>query len=105
MTDNGRANTAVTFSEADGAPVIGLAGELDLASVDAVGEAIEATVARARGRLVFDLGGLRFMDSSGIALLLNVAQRVGDMRVKEPIPLVRQVIDLMGLSDILQVDP
>jgi anti-anti-sigma factor len=55
-------------------------GELDLAGAPSTGEAIgEAVPASARG-LVVDFTGLEFIDSSGIAMLFNLARRLGSRR-------------------------
>jgi anti-sigma B factor antagonist len=105
MSAAARSDVSVTISTNGVDPVIALAGELDVATVGAVDVKLEPTVAATQGRLVFDLGGLRFMDSSGIALLLRVAGRVGEVRVRRPSPLIRQVIELMGLSDVLTIEP
>jgi anti-anti-sigma factor len=55
-------------------------GELDLAGAPATGAAIgEAVPTSARG-LVVDFSGLEFIDSSGIAMLFNLARRLGSRR-------------------------
>ena len=53
----------------------------------------------------FDLSALEFMDSSGIALLLRVAAKTQTVRLLQPSPLVRRLIEATGLSDVLQIDP
>lgn len=53
--------------------ILALHGELDLASVEAVRVRIDAL--RAAGRAVLlDLDGLRFMDSTGIRLILQAGE-------------------------------
>jgi len=55
-------------------------GELDLAGAPSTGEAIaEAVPTSARG-LVVDFSGLEFIDSSGIAMLFNLARRLSGRR-------------------------
>jgi anti-anti-sigma factor len=49
--------------------------------------------------VVVDLGSLSFMDSSGIALLVGIGNRVDDLRVRNPTPIVRRIIELCGLAD------
>ncbi len=56
-----------------------------------------------RRRLDLDLSGLAFMDSSGLALLLRVANRLGPLRVFGASPLIRRVIEATGLTGILLV--
>jgi anti-anti-sigma factor len=55
-------------------------GELDLAGAPATGEAIAAAVPTAARALVVDFGELEFIDSSGIAMLFNLARRLGARR-------------------------
>jgi anti-anti-sigma factor len=54
-------------------------------------------------RLVFDLSGLEFMDSSGIALLAAAAQRVREVEIREPPATVRRLLELTGLTEILRI--
>ena len=39
----------------------------------------------------FDLGDLEFMDSSGLAMLLAVAERISVVELRGPRPLIRRV--------------
>jgi anti-sigma B factor antagonist len=52
-----------------------LVGELDLATVPLVQEAVDELLARAVSRLVIDLSGLGFVDSSGLRLFIVLTQR------------------------------
>ena len=47
---------------------------------------------------MFDLAGLRFMDSAGIAVLLGATKRVERVSLREPSPTVRRVVELTGLT-------
>jgi anti-anti-sigma factor len=58
-------------SERRGGKLMVLHGELDLAAVDQ----LEATLASETGRLVVDLRHLRFVDASGLAVLLRADAR------------------------------
>ena len=55
-------------------------GELDLAGAPATGEAIGDAVPTSARALVVDFSGLEFIDSSGIAMLFNLARRLGSRR-------------------------
>ena len=81
-----------------------ITGELDIASVDGVAEGIEPYLGDPTERVVFDLGNLEFMDSSGIALLVRVANRVGTVQVSEASPIVRRVLEATGLVDTFGMD-
>jgi anti-sigma B factor antagonist len=91
-------------ADATGVPIIKLTGEIDLSNADSVRAVIESTVSSAPERIVFDLSGLDFLDSSGIALLLYVAAKTGSVQVHNPSDIVRRVIEVTGLSDILHMD-
>ena len=57
-----------------------LTGELDIVGASSTGEAIGDAVPTSARALVVDLGGLEFIDSSGIAMLFSLARRVGGQR-------------------------
>jgi anti-anti-sigma factor len=92
-------------SNGAGDAVITLRGELDISSADAFRKAIEAVVADHPGRLVFDLSGLAFMDSSGIAVLVHAANNVGTIELRHASAIIRRVVEATGLSEILRLDP
>ena len=55
----------------DDVVVAGVTGEIDVANADALEQAICAQIDLPAHGLVLDLGGLRFMDSSGVHMLLH----------------------------------
>jgi anti-sigma B factor antagonist len=63
-----------TSSEA-GAGRLTLSGELDLATVPRVQEAVDAALARGARTLIVDLSALSFIDSSGLRLFVVLHQR------------------------------
>jgi anti-sigma B factor antagonist len=93
----------VTF-DAHGVPTIRLSGEIDMSNVETLRRTIEPIVARAPERVIFDLSTLSFMDSSGIALLLQVSAKSKAVRVRKPSQLVKRMIEATGLTDILVVE-
>ncbi len=52
---------------------------------------------------MFDLRELRFMDSAGIAVLLGGARRVPTVRLRDPVPAVRRVVEVTGLTTVLRL--
>jgi anti-anti-sigma factor len=96
--------TIETESEGPGTSVVHIEGELDIASVPKVETQIAPIVAAAPERFVFELSKVSFMDSSGIAMLLRVAERVPRIEVREPSASVQLDIAATGLSEFLQVD-
>jgi anti-sigma B factor antagonist len=96
---------AADVSREDGAAVIRLSGELDMVSVDSVRAVIDEVLASENARLVFELSGLEFMDSSGIALLISVTKKVPAVEIRNPTAIVRRIIELTGLTEILHMAP
>jgi anti-sigma B factor antagonist len=95
----------VAVSEPSGEVVtISVSGELDISSVPPVQEAVDLALASSPQLVVFELADLRFMDSSGIAMLLSVAQRVSRVVLRRPSEIVRRIIDATGLAEALPVE-
>ena len=102
--DGSKKATVDEAREESDASVIRISGELDLASVPGVESDIESIVAAAPERLAFDLSGVTFMDSSGIAMLLREAKRVAHIEVRNPSPAVQLLIEATGLVEVLHVE-
>lgn len=96
--------SATIHGEGD-APVLVLHGQLDLSSVEEVRPVVDELLAREPTRLIVDVGGLEFMDSSGIALLLVIATKLRRLELRNPSLIIRRVIETTGLSGTLLIDP
>ncbi|MFF8833297.1 STAS domain-containing protein [Streptomyces sp. NPDC015131] len=88
-----------------GVAVVSVGGELDYDGVGQLEEAIRSVRDEGVHRLVFDLSGLTFMDSSGVNSFLR-AQRdaqAGDgwVRLADPQSSVLRVIELVGLAQAI----
>ena len=86
-------------------PVIGLAGELDLASVESAKRGMAPYLAGAPVRVSFDLEKLTFMDSSGIALLVQVSNDIGQVSLTNVAPIVHRVLEATGLLEHFGLAP
>jgi anti-anti-sigma factor len=91
--------------DGDRTTVVSLGGDLDIASVPAIEVELEAFIEAAPPRVVFDLSGVTFMDSSGIAMLLRATERVASVEVRDPSLSVQLVLRATGLTDVLHVQP
>jgi anti-anti-sigma factor len=88
---------------------VSVVGEVDLATVPALRDRLLTVVhEQAPAALVVDLAGVTFLDCAGIGTLVaahNAAIRAGgQVRVSDPHPTVRRLLDLTGLLDVL-TDP
>jgi anti-anti-sigma factor len=98
-----QAAAVASVREEDGIPVVYLSGELDLTSAGQFSTAIDEALGSHPGRLILDASGLSFMDSSGIVLLVSATQRVQEVQVRDPSPIVRRLIELTGLTQVLRI--
>ena len=105
LGSDGGAQLDADIQPRPGGPVVRLRGELDLSSVDALADLIGPLIESTPDRLVFDLEDLSFMDSSGLALLLRSAARVGTVVLRRPSTIVRRVLDTTGVSEVMKIEP
>jgi anti-sigma B factor antagonist len=101
----------VATSERDGLTFVEVEGELDLSTSPRLAETL-AELAGADRRIVLDLRSLRFMDSTGLAVILRFHQRAKDDRydlvvVRGPVSVDRvfQVTRTDELLELLDVPP
>jgi anti-anti-sigma factor len=98
----------MTFELGDdsgGAPLVRIAGEIDMTNVAELDAAVEPIVSRRPERLVIDAGAVSFADSSAIALWVRWANVVGHLEIRDPSQLLRRVITRMGLAEHLRMTP
>jgi anti-sigma B factor antagonist len=84
---------------------VSIIGELDIASVEAAQEGLAPLLGHAPDRVVFNLEKLDFMDSSGIALLIQTANRFGSVEVRNPTAIVRRALEVTGLAETFGLQP
>jgi anti-sigma B factor antagonist len=97
---NGSSATVTGSMDDPQSPVILIQGELDLASVESVKAGIEPFLAPGPSQVTFNLEKLTFMDSSGIALLVQSANRAGKVELTNVSPIVRRVLEVTGLLEL-----
>ena len=98
---NGAHRAHLTLDDrTDGAGlVVRLTGELDLATVGELAAPLKDLLAREPQPLVLELSELTFADSSGIAVLIRLANHFGQLETRGARPAVRRVIEVLGLAD------
>lgn len=96
----------VSSSTADGAVTVTLRGELDLASVPAVEDRLAEIEKSSPARILIDLTGLTFIDSSGLRVLLLADGRAREQQRElvftESTATVRRVLEMTGALDLLR---
>ncbi len=84
---------------------LALSGELDIATAPALQGAVETALAGGAQRLLIDLAGLSFVDSSGLRLFILLSQRAPQegwtLELTRPGEAARSVFRMTGAEDNL----
>lgn len=98
---------AVKRTSRDGVDVLSVEGELDIATAPRLIAALNDAVAGAVRSVVVDLSSVAFMDSTGLALLINADRRLSRRRkgfaVVCPEGSLHRVFELTDMVDRLSV--
>lgn len=96
----------VEIHESPGEIVVSLRGELDFTNADEVERKVFARLEPAGAvSLVFEVAELIFVDSSGLAAMLRTAAKADAVVLREPLPVLREVIAATGLNQVLRCEP
>lgn len=91
-----------------GVASIQLAGELDLASAPQLEESLRGVETQRPSRIVIDLGGLAFIDSTGLRLLLQAnarsVERECELVLRPGDESIQRVFDLTGAVEVLRFE-
>jgi anti-sigma B factor antagonist len=87
--------------------VVTLAGESDFANGRELRDALVSQLSRGARRLIVDVSGLDFMDSTGVNVLVAVQSslraRGGTLVLVAPQPLVARVLGVTGAGQVMTV--
>ena len=93
----------------DGDTVVFLTGELDMSTAPELTGVLGPLVEHGPQEVVLDLSGLTFIDSSGIAALVDTQHRLGEqgrhLAVHHALGGTWRVFEIAGLLDFLHVRP
>jgi anti-sigma B factor antagonist len=98
----------LSHRQTDGDAVIALDGELDLASAPDLAQLAEELVRNGAGNIIVDAQRLSFCDSSGLRILVSIANDLrptgGRVAILNPQPIVLRVLELTGLDRTVMID-
>ena len=98
---------ALDVSERDGWQVVGVTGELELATAPRLRQQVVSLAGADCVRVILDLSGVDFIDSVGLGVVVGALKRTrgrgGDLRVVAPQERVRSLFALTRLDEIIVV--
>jgi anti-anti-sigma factor len=101
----GGAEASIDVSQLDdGVAVVAIGGELDISNINEARAELRLRLDPQPKRIVFDVRDLQFMDSSGLALLLQYSQQCDEVSLRSPTSVVRRIVEASGLSNVLRAD-
>ena len=83
-------------------PVLVLQGEIDVASVVGLRTAVDE-LPRSPDRLTIDLGGVNFMDSTGLGWMAGLARGGCELTLRSAPETIRKLLDVTGVGAIVTV--
>ena len=93
----------------DGVAVIHAQGRMNMAAAPLVRSTVSDLTSAGRSRIVVDLAGVTFIDSSGLGALIGglkaARQADGDLRIAAPTEQVLTVLGLTNLDRVLRPHP
>ena len=96
-----REDPVAGIERADGAVVVSLAGELDLYNANAVRDVLLECCAESPDRLIIDLSGVKFIDSTALGVLIEARTRMPNRRgflLAAPGLETRRALEISGLD-------
>ena len=99
----------VTATDLEGGQLLQVVGEVDLANVEIVQAAISGSVRSDTSLVVLDLSGTTYLDSTGLAMIFRLAERLSYRRqefclVVPPDSPIRRVLQLTSLDQVVRVE-
>ena len=99
----------IQTEHADRRLLVRVAGEVDISNAKELGETIEMAVPSDAAVVVVDLSETRYLDSSGVALLIRLFDRLRARRIQFRVQVpegapIREILELTGLAGIMPLD-
>jgi anti-sigma B factor antagonist len=97
----------IDVREQDGWSVVDVAGEIDVATAPRLREQVISLIGDGRYRIVVDMAGVDFIDSTGLGVLISGLKRTrthdGDFVLVCTEPRILKVFEITGLTAVFSV--
>lgn len=94
-------------SDQEGVTLIEAVGRVDSMNANQFGSSLIAVIDQGKTEIVLDLSQVDYMSSAGLRELVAGVKKVrkssGDMRISNPSPRVREVMEMAGLDTIFLI--
>ncbi len=88
--------------------VLGIRGEVDLATAPTLGGLVQVLIDQGNKRIVLDMANVTFLDASGLSVLSDASARVrrlGGRLTLRSVPLsVRRTLDVSGVAALVEIE-
>lgn len=99
----------IDVTESSGVSVVAPRGDIDMATVDEVKRALAGLIARGQPRLLIDLSGVGYIDSSGMGALVATMKQAraagGDLKLCGLQDEVRSIFEVTRLIRAMSIHP
>lgn len=97
----------VTTSQQDGVLVLSFGGDIDVASAVTVRDALDRVIAAGHHRIALDLSEVRFLDSTGLGVMVGRLKAVrdlgGDMHLVSTSARIARVLSITSLDEVFTI--
>jgi anti-sigma B factor antagonist len=97
----------VEVSKQDGTAVLTVTGEIDIATAPRLREQVVTLVGQGETRIVVDMEGVDFIDSTGLGALVGALKRVrtqgGELAIVCTRPRLLKVFEITGLVRVFEI--
>jgi anti-sigma B factor antagonist len=84
--------------------LITVEGEVDLSNRDHLQAMVDTAVGAGPAKLVFDLAGLRYLDSSGLSVMIAAVRQATEVEIRAASPGIRQLFEISGLTEVFRTE-
>ena len=99
---------AVVVDREDGDAVVHVRGEVDIYTAPQLRDSVLDVLAEGVQRLVLEVAGVRFMDSTGLGVLAMAHKKLsavgGRVVVRSPSPTIRKLLELTKMNTVVEVE-
>jgi anti-sigma B factor antagonist len=99
----------VVEQDEDGALVVGVTGEIDVATAPVLRERLYDAVDRSTGPVIVDLLAVTFIDSTALGVLIGAKERSeahgSDLRLVLREPRLIKIFEITGLTELFSMFP